>query len=430
MSNLPTYRHSEFEAFAACPFAYAAGLHHRAEESLSLYLCDDGAQWVRENCEYAYPIPAESYVTELGTRFHQFAYAYGAHLQRENRPSDWSTAKHIAEGLAGHDKDLLGCMTLWYQAWEYDLPEETGGIPLVAGGFETGQRIKVDAYGREGVYGWHPDYARLSKDLKTISVYDWKSGLSQARFDPRYPPDQLVRYAWAFTRLYPTIRTARLELWHVNPHNPLSEHPLRWEVDLTDPSQYEGLVLDPITAIAHMPEFPTMPGCWLCTFCDWSHCCPSTAAMHKMLNQAPEDARLALTLHDHSQSLSDMLTAKRKQLKAQVNAWVDKHGPLDLGDGRSYGPQSKPTMKVKSMQAFLQEAQARGRDVSWALSVTSAKRHDLAAYIGADDPFSDDDQAPWESVKLGIDVANEIITPEPEPEPQDDDAEFAVAEFE
>lgn len=423
MSTLPTYRHSEFEAFAACPYSYAASLHHRTEETLSLYLCPEGERWVRDRCEGKSPIPVENYVTDNGTTFHRFAHAYGLHCQREKRRSDWSTGEAIARGMAGRNLELLNCMMLWLQSWEYDIPEETGGIPLVAGGFEVGQSVRVDAMGRECLYIWHPDYARLSADLKTVSVWDWKSGLSTSRFDPRYAPDQLLRYAWAFTRLFPTIRTAELHLWHVNPRNPLSETPLHWTVDLSETERYETLVVDPIVAIAHMPEFPTQPGCWLCGFCDWAHCCPATDEISRVLAQTAEDARTAWMLREHAGNVAGMITQRRKELLAQVDAWVAVNGPLDLGDGSVYGPVQKTSMKVKRVGDFIIEAQARERDVAWALQVNSSKRHQLAETLQMEDPFADADEAnaPWESVVLKLEVVNELTKPEPA---ADEEADF------
>lgn len=426
MSTLPTYRHSEFETFAACPYAYAADLHLRAADDLGLYLCPDGERWVRDRCGQAYPIPVANYVTDNGTAMHRFGHAYGLHCQREGRKSDWSTGQSIASGLAGRNLELLNCCLFWMQQWEYDIPEETGGIPLVAGGFETGQSVKVDAHGREAMYLWHPDYARLSADLKTVSVWDWKSGLSTDRYDPRFAPDQLLRYAWGFSRLYPTITTAELHLWHVNPHNPLSETPLHWTVDLTEPEQYAPLIVDPIIAITHMPEFPANPGCWLCGFCSWAHCCPATDEISRVLTQTPEDARTAWALREHAGNVADMISKRRAALKAQVDSWVATNGPLDLGDGTSYGPRAKSTVKVKSIKALLQEAQARERDVAWALQVNSKRRHDLAEYVGASDPFADADKdnAPWESVVVTLATTNEVIKPEPEQASFDESEDF------
>jgi hypothetical protein len=210
----------------------------------------------------------------------------------------------------------------------------------------------------------------------------------------------------------------------------LSETPLKWVVDVADPEQYEGRVLDPITAIAHMPEFPTIPGCWLCGFCDWSHCCPSVGEVYHLVNQTAEDALLAWTLREHAESVAGMVTARRAALKKQLDAWVDQHGAIDLGDGRSYGPQKKATVKVKSLKSLLQEAAARDRDVAFALQVNSKRRHDLAKYVGMSDPFADAeaDSEPWESVVVSLKTVNEVIYPEPEQPSFAEDEEFAEVE--
>lgn len=416
---IPTYRHSALETYAACPYAYAARLHLDARDDLSGYLCPEGEAWVREHCADAYPIHATNYVTDIGVRFHRFAHAYGSHCQRQNVRSDWSAGDTIAAGIAGRNRDLLNCMTYWAQTWEYDPPQEGGAIALVAGGFEAEQAIEFSAGGRRVRYVWHPDYARISADLKRLEVWDWKSGLGTDRYDPRYAPDQLLRYAWGFSRVFPTLKSATVHLWFVNPSNSMHETPLSWEVDLSEPEVLETLVAAPIASIHATPEFRSEPGCWLCGFCEWAHCCPSEGDVHALLATSCTDAAQALELIDRSEGLSCLLTQRRKLLRKIVTDYVDANGPLDLGDGREYGPVSETVAKVASLRALLDEARERDCDVTFALGLKSGVGAlDLARYVGQPDPFSDDDGSPWASIAMATRTRYDVRERQP-----DEDAE-------
>jgi hypothetical protein len=419
---VPIYRHSHLEQFAACPFAFAADLACRVPSGcLGSYLCPEGEAWVREATRDTYPVPADNYVTDIGVRFHRFAHAYGIHCQRKAVRTDWSAGDAIADGIAGRNRDLRDCMTYWMQSWEYDVPTDGGSIPLVSGGFETGQAVELDANGHRVRYSWHPDYARLSADLKTIDLWDWKSGLSTDRYDPRYAPDQLLRYAWAFTRLFPTLQAANLHLQFVNPSNPLCETPLHWEADLSETAALEPLVTNPIAAIRATPEFRAEPGCWLCGFCDYAHCCPATGHVHKLLAVECDDARLALTLIEHADGLSSMLTQRRKLLRKIVNTWVEQNGPLDLGDGTEYGPTKETVAKVASTKAVLDEAASRDCDVTFAFGLKSGiGAIELAKYVGQPDPFADDDGKPWESITMGLRTGYEVRQKAEDPTEQDE----------
>jgi hypothetical protein len=406
---IPSYRHSAIASYAACPYAYAARLHLESRDDLSGYLCPEGETWVREHCADAYPIHAENYVTDVGVSFHRFAHAYGLHCQRAGVRSDWSAGDAIAAGIAGRNRDMLDCMTWWVQNWEYDPPEEGGSIALVAGGFETRQAIDIDAGGRRVRYVWHPDYARISADLKHLEVWDWKSGLGTDRYDPRYAPDQLLRYAWAFSRVFPTLRSATAHLWFVNPHNAMNETPLAWEVDLAEPEALEHLVTNPIAAIHATPEFRAEPGCWLCAFCEWAHCCNADEEMHAVLSTDCDDAREALKLIERADGLSQLLTQRRKLLRKVAATCVSAHGPLDLGDGREYAQVSETVAKITSLKAFLEEAAERACDVTFALGLKSGTGAiDLARYVGQPDPFSDDDGTPWASINMAVRTKYEV----------------------
>jgi hypothetical protein len=434
-SELPTYSHSGIERFTACPWSYAASLiadlSARAtigglgvdgqilHDLLKRYLSEAGTDYALQECS-GRPVALPSYVTEIGLSFHSWAHYYGAHLREVNKRSDWQWAQEAVEGFCYIDgkrnNDLAGMMTRWYQTWEYDatLPDEEGAapratyIPLVSGSFETGQQVAFTLTGgRRFLYTWHPDYARLSEDGKQLEIWDWKSGLRQEQFDPRRPPDQLRRYALAFTKLFPDIRHVRLYLLHVNPDHPQSDGPLKWELDLTEDEIPDSIITGPVAAMQACMEFPTKPGCWLCGFCEFRADCPDSEAVNNLVNRTPQDALEAYAMIEECEALRGKLTAKKAALEAIMDAQVEQRGPVPLGGVRFYGPQKTLKARIKNKQALHQEMLERGRDPWpwWQPKSVSG----LAEALRADDPFATDQaEAPWVNITSTVGSANRV----------------------
>lgn len=420
---IPAYRHSDFNTFEACPFAYGSNLLHRHGDTDAMRAhAPVGGDWIAEHCGTV-PIQTLNYVTELGTQFHRFAYAYGEHLRRENRRSDWARAEVMARGFACIDGDynhrLYTVMRSWWEQWEYDPTEEgeePAYTPLVHGSFESGQQCIMQAPGGQFRYVWHPDYARLSRNGKRLQVFDWKSGLRKVELDQRHPDPQLYRYLVGFTKLVPTIRMADLQLWFVNPDHPRCGDPVTWEVDLAEGADEE-CITGPVEAIRNTPEFSTNPGCWLCAFCDWVAHCPSGEAVTMLCRTEPEDVQQALAQVDESERLSNMLNSRRRVLREFCEKHVAQHGPVMLGVDETgqplaYGPRQELSVRVK-VAALIAEAHAKGQDVSPYLGIKDS--HALAQAQGLSDPFADDDTA-LECIRLTLKTIYDV---HPAGEPDD-----------
>ena len=426
--TLPVFRHSDFERWEACAFAYGSTLLSRAvrecrrggdpRDVVARHTCDEGADYIVAHCGSA-GVPRANRATSIGVQFHRFAHAYGAYCRRHNIRSDWPTGDRMAHGFARGSSRLYEIMLLWMQCWEYSpAGAENAGIPLVTGSFETGQRVEFDCGGRRISYVWHPDYARISDDLTHLTITDWKSGLSMGRIDPSRPAVQLQRYALGFSLLYPTLRTATLEVWFVNPDHPLFGSPVTWQRDLQDRPLERALVTGPAEAILQSPEFPASPGCWLCPFCEWAAHCPASDQVAMVCDCTPQDAATAWELRGSTYGLSNQLTAHRSALLQLVNAAVAQHGAIPvhtdkqgnvLAEPRNYGPRLATEAEVPSIRELLAEAAQRGRDVTGWLRIEGAE--DLATYLGMEDPFSDNNEA-FESVRLAHRVVYDVHDPE------------------
>ena len=106
--GIPVFRGSEFDTFATCHHKFACDLLRRCpykqkakqREWLADYCCPEGVAYILKSCSRK-PHPVLNRVTEIGSRFHQFAQAYGSHLRREGKVSDWQRAVSIAWRFMG-----------------------------------------------------------------------------------------------------------------------------------------------------------------------------------------------------------------------------------------------------------------------------------------------------------------------------------------
>ena len=107
-------------------------------------------------------------------------------------------------------------------------------VSLTAGAVWAGLQVQYDVDGWKFVYSFHPDSAVFHAKEQRVVVEDWKSGTMGHDYDPKIPDVQLSRYAIAIRRMLgPSVETATLKKWYVNPDNPChAESPLRWQLDL------------------------------------------------------------------------------------------------------------------------------------------------------------------------------------------------------
>jgi hypothetical protein len=422
---IPAYSGSQLDTFATCPFKFACGLLRQAhrgafseetvEAYLAAYCCPEGAAYVLDHCGST-PMPIQNRMTAIGTQFHAFAYAYGMHLKRTGTATDWEAADQIARGLATVDgdfvKSLYDTCVYWFQQFEHHPATYTiqeGDRDLTSGSFERGHELRFQAGDRECIYSMHPDLAKLSGDLTRLTVMDWKSGLRQDVYDPDRPDKQLLRYAWAFSKLFPTIREVELHLVFVNPQHPLSEEPLVWVRDLQELAISDEIVTAPVAAIAAAPEFRPSVGCWLCDgYCEWALYCDESDAVQMVCNVDAKTALEAYQLREETYGASKLLSAKRAQLKRIVDAHVAQHGPLVVGEDATgkpitYGPKKVLAARVPDMPALVAEVQEMGRpDLLSRLKLEDAKG--FAEDVGMTKPF---EAGPLESVRMKWRVTNE-----------------------
>jgi len=416
-SDLPVFRHSDFETFAACPWAYGCNLVRMAlapgADAMTLHpwVCEAGAEYLVRHCVQE-PIFSPNFLTTRGITFHAFARDYGAYCKRKGIRSDWAEAERLAMGRAVTednrlDNRLRQIMVGWAQVWEYDPPgDEQAQIALVEGSFETGQAVAMQAPSGPFIYSWHPDYARLSRDGKRLSLYDWKAGVSAARFSPKRPPLQHQRYAIGFCDFFPGIKTVQAEVWFVNPDNPLSEEsPLTWEFGAGTDELDKNLVVGPVEAIRNCQEFAANPGCWLCGFCQWAHTCEMMSPVGAAVGSQPRDPEGLWILRQETYRLSSALTARRQLLTTELKrVVVGAGGPVVVGtDPKTgapieYGPIAETQARVANMSRFLAECAERGRDPGPLLAPKDAGA--LAAWAQVGDPFAADDRPGFDCIRV------------------------------
>lgn len=428
----PTYRGSDLDNFITCPFVFGSNLLRAARKAtetqgeldayLASYVCPEGLDWVLNNCGTT-PVPLLNRVTQIGTQFHRFAEAYGKHLKRIGVDSDMPAAELVARGLATVDGDFVAdaynTMLYWASLWEHDpSPAITAlDVDLATGSFERGHEVYLMVGDVPVVYSLHPDFAKLTDDGTKLQVWDWKSGLRSETYDPRKPDKQLLRYAWAFSQLYPTIREVNLYLWFVNPKHPLCEEPLRWEIDLAEGEISSDIIAAPILATRLAPDFAPNVGCWLCNgFCEWSAHCDDSDAVQHFLDLRPEDALAAYQARKASYAVSAQINSKRAALKRIVDAYVAQNGPLVVGEDEfendiTYGPKKMLSATVPDVAAAMRELSEIGReDVLDRFTIEGARA--LAEDLGMTEPF---EEQPLESIRLKW----RVTTPEEDPAAND-----------
>ncbi|MBP8954551.1 MAG: PD-(D/E)XK nuclease family protein [Armatimonadetes bacterium] len=393
----PVFRHSEFEAFAACPFNYGAGLLNRVgADGLADYLCPAGREWLLDwwtqpgapDCK-ALEIP--EYRTQIGVQFHRFVHAYAMYCKEHGIENAWDKADLMARGFAvvdgAYSNSLRSMMTNWAQEWDYTPSEVDDAVSLTAGAFEAGLQVQYDVDGWKFVYSFHPDSAVFHAKEQRVVVEDWKSGTMGHDYDPKIPDVQLSRYAIAIRRMLgPSVETATLKKWYVNPDNPChAESPLRWQLDLESGYLTDEIIKGPALAIHSCPEFSPSPGCWLCGFCDWAHLCPVIDKAEALIAPKVETVEQALEREAQVEKVRAVCTRAIAQCKQVKQAWVDANGPIDLGNGEEFGCRLKLSVAVKDPLGVIEQAQKMGKEIA-----SKVKIEDPGTLLVADDPFSDE----------------------------------------
>jgi hypothetical protein len=239
----------------------------------------------------------------------------------------------------------------------------------------------------------------------------FRSGLRADVYDPDRPDKQLLRYAWAFAQLWPTIREVEMHLFFVNPKHPLSDEPLVWVRDLQELAISDEIVTAPVAAIAAAPEFRPAVGCWLCDgYCEWCLYCDEGDAVAMVCDVSPETALEAYQLHEQTYTVSKMLNAKRAQLKRIFDAHVEQSGPLPLGkyddQGRelTYGPHKVVVAEMPDVVATVVELQEMGRPDAIRALVKGTPR-EVAETVGMTKPFK---EGPLKSMRFKWRVGNSV----------------------
>ena len=207
-------------------------------------------------------------------------------------------------------------------AWDY----ETGAVCEL--GVDIGRDYQLDPTEIAGT-------ADIVHVGDRVLIADWKTGMKPPRAQGN---GQLMFLAMCATRLA-SVDSARLEIRHVRPGGDVwidSAEVSRFDLDV-----FESELSDAIMAA---PSSAPNPGAHCAgKYCPLRAVCPATVATVDpapayplALHEAGEiqgDAHAEWLLH-RIESAAELLVA----VKEKVKQYVDAHGPIELSDGRKYGP--------------------------------------------------------------------------------------------
>ena len=221
---------------------------------------------------------------------------------------------------------------------DFSAPEGARAEVAYAWDYETGavRELGVDI-GR--------DYALAATEIagtadivhvgERVLVADWKTGMKPPRAAGN---GQLMFLALCATRLA-NVDTARLEIRHVRPGGDVwvdSAEVSRFDLDV-----FESELRD---AIAAAPSSAPNPGAHCAgKYCPLRAVCPATVATVDPAPAYPlalyeageiQGAAHAEWLLHRIESAAELLVA----VKEKVKQYVDANGPIELSDGRKYGP--------------------------------------------------------------------------------------------
>lgn len=399
---MPSVRNTYLETYTTCPWSAALTiLCHVGEENglrpeqigadwtpetradvlhdLALYMPADVAErWVAraETAGGLRPDLIPHYLTERGTEFHKFAAAYGRHCLEHGVASDWQAGRSLAEGYCYVDGERNGTlakmMESFIETWEFD-----GESAVYNEGDVFESRWTVDLLGETGPmqFFWTPDYVQLTKDRRRLTITDYKSSVTPRAYFPRKPAPQLLRYAMAFQRMFPTIESAQLRMCWVNPQNPAHGEDHVWEIQGDFDTRCVTGVVD---AMRTDTEWDEKPGCWLCAFCDWKMACPAAGRIDEIIATRPETAQAAWRAQQAVSGVREQINAKATALRQMLRAHVKAHGPLVLPETSSngspmvYGAKEQTKVEVDNILDFLRAVQERGLDLGAVLKAENA----------------------------------------------------------
>lgn len=404
----PVFRHSHFEAFAACPFAYGADLLNRVgADGLADHICPEGREWLLDwwtqpgapDCK---ALETPEYLTQVGVQFHRFAHSYANYCKEHGIANSWDKADLMARGYAvidgSYNHNLRMMMANWAQEWDYTPCENIDeAVSLTAGAFEAGLQVQFDLDGWKFIYSFHPDSAVFHPGETRLVIEDWKTGLKADDFDPRLPDTQLSRYAVAIRRMLGnSVRYVTLRKWFVNPDNACyGESPLTWQLDLDDSYITDEIIKGPALAIRSAPEFSPNPGCWLCGFCDWAHLCPVIDRAEALISPKSETVEQALDKEAQVAAVRAVCSRAMTQCKKIKQEWVEQHGPIPLNDEEEWGCRMELTARVTDPFSVIEQAKALNRPIHGRVKID-----DPAGLVTEDDPFSEKGQI--EGLRLSL----------------------------
>ena len=243
-------------------------------------------------------------------------------LASEKIAADSDLAAQVIDLIPGDFAAPDGARAEVAYAWDY----ETGAV----------RELGVDI-GRD--YSIAPTEIAGTADIVHVGdrvlIADWKTGMKPPRAQGN---GQLMFLAMCATRLA-SVDSARLEIRHVRPGGDVwidSAEVSRFDLDV-----FESELSDAIMAA---PSSAPNPGAHCAgKYCPLRAICPATVATVDpapayplALYEAGEiqgDAHAEWLLH-RIESAAELLVA----VKEKVKQYVDAHGPIELSDGRKYGP--------------------------------------------------------------------------------------------
>jgi hypothetical protein len=264
---------------------------------------------------------------DVGRAVHEVLERYGRHCIAKERQQDLDALRSILDatepqlapdaladfrGIAERLPEILFEPAVMCEAeFELELAWDSAWHPVEWFDRAARYRAKIDCFHREGAVG---------------CVTDWKT---QRKIPPQGEVDrdqQLRTYAWAMSLLHPEIDEWIVRTVYVRYGMAVRRCVLRRE----DLAGVRDEIERKIARIAGDRKFEPKLGAH-CTVCDYAHRCPAFQKLYANDQlPVPTDADTA-----REAALALIVAQRRaKDLRDRLTAYVEAHGPVDLGDQR------------------------------------------------------------------------------------------------
>ncbi len=327
-------------------------------------------------CGYAFngqkwPLDESGDAARVGNAFHYVAAKSlnGSEMPLDSLVAEALAAQQIAadSDMAAQVRDLIpadfigpdGCRAEVAYAWDY----ETGEV----------RELGVDI-GRD--YSLRPTEIAGTADIvhvgESVLIADWKTGQKPPRAAGN---GQLMFLALCASRLV-DVDSARLEIRHVRPGGDVwidSAEVSRFDLDVFESELRDAILAAPSSAPNPGPH---------CTgkYCPLRAVCQATVAT---VDPAPEYP-LALAEHEEIQGAAhvewllhrvDAADELLSSVKARIRQYVDTHGPVELSDGRKYGPYVVVRESIEGPKDKLLEAGIPEELIEYSVSKGAVEKH-------------------------------------------------------